>query len=204
MFVYKKYTENLAEFFGIMLGDGHVSHFQVVVCLGTKEASYAEYVSLLIKKIFKTKAKIGIRKTYYRDVYVGSTAITSWLLKEGLVNKKVVSQVDVPKWIFTKPEFMKRFLRGFFDTDGSIYKLRFGIQISLTNFSGPLLLSLQSMLFKLGYTPSRLSSDCVYLTRIPDVKRFFAEIKSKNQKHQRRFKGFISMRRSDSGHSRAL
>src|SRR3989338_5989963 len=53
-----KYSENLAEFFGMMLGDGHVSHFQVVVSLGNKEEKYAKYVRLLIKKIFKTNVKI--------------------------------------------------------------------------------------------------------------------------------------------------
>src|ERR1019366_69525 len=110
--------------------------------------------------------------------------ITSWLLKEGLVNNKVKSQVDIPKWIFKKPEFMQRFLRGFFDTDGSIYKLKFGIQISLSNKSQPMLKSLQRMLFKLGYNPSAVSADRVYLTGIPDVKRFFAEIIPENQKHQ--------------------
>lgn len=187
----EKYSDDLAEFFGIMLGDGHVSHFQIVVSLGTKEASYADYVCLLIKNVFKTNAKIGIRSTGYRDVYLGSTIITSWLFKEGLVRDKVKSQVDIPKWIFKKKEFMQRFLRGFFDTDGSIYKLRFGIQISLSNKSQPMLKSLHNLLFKLRYSPSVVSADRVYLTRVPDVKRFFKEIKPKNQKHQKRFSEFI-------------
>src|SRR3989344_1749130 len=30
-------SETLAELFGVLLGDGHVSHFQVVVSLGGKE-----------------------------------------------------------------------------------------------------------------------------------------------------------------------
>ncbi|MEI6843162.1 MAG: LAGLIDADG family homing endonuclease [bacterium] len=193
----KKYSKELAELFGVMLGDGHISHFQVIVNLGTKEASYAHYVCVLIKKIFKVNAKISVRNTGYRDVYVGSTVITSWLLSENLANNKVKSQVDVPKWIFEKPEFMRRFLRGFFDTDGSVYRLRFGIQISLTNYSKPLLLSLQRMLFKLGYSPSAVSADKVYLTKISDIKRFFKEISPKNLKHQERYKKFVlKLRRS--------
>lgn len=200
----KKYSEDLAEFFGIMLGDGHVSHFQVIVSLGNKEEKYTKYVRSLVIRIFKTKAKISLRSTGYRDVYLGSVAITSWLLKEGLVFNKVKSQVDIPRWIFKKPEFVKRFIRGIFDTDGSIYKLRFGIQISFSNKSQPLLQSLHKLLFKLGYSPSAVNADRVYLTKIPDVKRFFAEIQPKNQKHQTRFKQFISLRGSDSGYSNAL
>ena len=96
-----------------MLGDGHVSHFQVVVSLGNKEEKYAKHVKSLIEKIFKTHVKISLRDTGYRDVYLGSVDITSWLLKQGLVNNKVKSQVDVPKWIFNKNDFMRSFLRGF-------------------------------------------------------------------------------------------
>lgn len=188
----KKYSRDLAEFFGIMLGDGHLSHFQVVVNLGNKESSYANYVSLLIKKIFKIQPKISIRKTGYRDVYFGSTLITSWLLNEGLVHNKVKSQVGVPKWIFTNRDYMKAFLRGFFDTDGSVYKLRCGVQISFTNYSYPILLSLQKMLFKLRYKSSNVSSDKIYLTKIDNIIRFFREIKPKNQKHQKRFRDLIN------------
>src|SRR3989344_419726 len=42
-----KYSEKLAEFFGIMLGDGKLSYYQVIVTLGSKELNYAEYVSAL-------------------------------------------------------------------------------------------------------------------------------------------------------------
>ena len=200
----KRYSKDIAEFFGIMLGDGHISHFQVVVCLGTKEEKYALHVKSLIEKIFKTKAKIALRRDGYRDVYLGSTVITSWLLRQGLVFNKVKSQVDVPIWIFSKKKFMNNFLRGFFDTDGSVYKLKFGIQISLTNHSFPILVSLHKMLSTLGYNPSVINTHRIYLTRIKDLKRFFQEIQPKNPKHTRRFEEYILMRRSDSGYSSAL
>lgn len=139
----KKYSDDLAEFFGIMLGDGHVSHFQVTVHLGNKEMEYAKYLCSLILSIFHVEPKISTRKkTNYRDVYLGSTLITSWLFKQGLVSNKVKSQVGAPPWIFRKKAFMRRFLRGFFDTDGSVYKLKHGIQISLSNRSLPLLQSI--------------------------------------------------------------
>ena len=199
----EKHSEDLAEFFGIMLGDGHVSHFQVVVSLGNKEEKYAQYVRSLIKRIFKTNVKISIRGNGHRDVYLGSVDITSWLLKQGLVHNKVKSQVDVPSWIFSKNKFMKRFLRGFFDTDGSVYKLKYGIQISFCNRSLPMLKSLQLMLKKLEYNPSSMSSYNMYLTKRRDVKRFFKEIKPSNLKHVSRYLNIANnLRRSDSCYSR--
>ena len=182
-----RHTSILAEFFGIMLGDGHVSHFQTVVTLGTKELSYVSYVANLMRKLFHTEPKISLRKDGYRDVYIGSVALTSWLKNAGLVSNKVASQVDAPSWIFERPGFMRAFLRGFFDTDGSIYALRFGSQISLTNRSLPLLRSLRAMLVALGYRPSELSGFCIYLTRKDDVQHFFRAVRPANTKHVRRF-----------------
>lgn len=118
-----KYSPELAEFIGIMLGDGHVSHFQVMVTLGTKEYPYVTYVQKLMEALFKVPATIAHKKSGHREVYIGSTTITNWLREMGLVSNKVAAQVGVPSWIFMKKKYMRPFIRGFFDTDGSIYNL---------------------------------------------------------------------------------
>ena len=176
----KRYSNNLAEFMGVMLGDGHLTRFQIVVTLGNKEKEYADYVARLMSLVFGIEPKIIMRGgDKYRDVYFGSTVVSKWLRRQGLVYNKVASQVDAPSWIFKKKGYMKSFVRGFFDTDGSIYKLRSGQhQISLTNRSIPLLKSLQSMLQTLDYNPSAISYYHVYLTRKKDLGRFAEEIGS--------------------------
>ena len=185
------YSEDLAELVGILLGDGHLSHFQVVVNLGNKEEKYAVFVCDLIKKIFNVNAKISTRSAGYRDVYIGSVTLTNYFFKMGLVINKTKSQVDVPKWVMKNPNYMKACLRGFFDTDGSIYQLRHGNQISLTNMSLPLLKSLQSMLLRLEYKPSSISYNKVYLTRRTDINRFFGEIGSNNPIKYRKLKEVV-------------
>ncbi|MEK9132040.1 MAG: LAGLIDADG family homing endonuclease [Patescibacteria group bacterium] len=189
------YTPKLAEFFGVMFGDGHVGSTQVTVTLGTKELRYVQHVALLMGDIFKTKPSIFLKHnrisdSKYRMVYFGSVEAVRWLLDEGLVHNKVKSQVGVPQWIFSKREFMKAFLRGFFDTDGSVYRLRFGVQISFTNRSMPILTALQRMLKKLEYNPSKVSGFHLYLTRRRDIDRFFCEVRPNNPKHQVRFLKF--------------
>ncbi|MDP1719064.1 MAG: LAGLIDADG family homing endonuclease [bacterium] len=188
------YTADLAEFFGVMLGDGKLSHFQIAVNLGTKEMFYAEYLVGLIYGIFNAKPKVAIRKNGYRDVYLGSVAVTDWLKGEGLVYNKVLSQVNAPRWIMNNEDFTRRFLRGFFDTDGSVYRLRWGMQVEFTNASAPLLKSVRNMLIYLGYAPSRVSGQRVYLTKKLDVSRFFRQIKPQNRKHRLRFENFIKNR----------
>lgn len=189
----KQRTAKLAEFFGIMLGDGRLSPpYQIIVTLGTKELSYAKYVVGLISRLFGASPKIGIRNNGYKDVYLGSTELVSWLQKEGLVHNKVLYQVGVPGWIFTKKEFMIGFLRGFFDTDGSVYRLRFGIQISFTNKSQPLLQSTHRMMQILHYYPSKVNGYRIYLTRKLDILKFFKDVKPENSKHSRRFEIFVN------------
>lgn len=187
----KVYTPELAEFFGIMLGDGHLSYFQVIVTLGTKEQSYAEHVVRLITGLFGPTPKIGIRKNGFRDVYLGSRCLVEWLKRQGLVSNKVQAKVKSPAWIFEKSMYMRYFLRGLFDTDGSIYKLRFGIQISFTNKSGPLLQSAKEALDILGFHPSRISAHRVYVTKREEIERFFREVQPANPKHLARFKLFM-------------
>ena len=177
----------LAELFGVLLGDGHVSDTQTMVTLGNKEYPYVQYVAKLFETVCGVQGTISRRATGYYTVYLGSVDLTRWLFKEGLEKNKVKTQVDVPKWIHTKPEFQRAFLRGFFDTDGSVYKLTFGVQISLTNYSVPILKSLQNMLRALEYSPSVISSNMVYLTKQRDVSRFFREIRPKNPKHTRSY-----------------
>jgi DNA-binding transcriptional regulator WhiA len=191
------YSDDLAEFFGMMLGDGHLSHFQVSVCLGTKEMAYAEYVAEFIGKLFGCNGKIAVNSHGHRTVYLGSVKATQWLQNEGLVFNKVKSQVDAPRWVFEKESYMKHCLRGFFDTDGSIYELKFGLQISFTNYSIPLLVSLQQMLIALEYNVSAISSHRLYLTKISDVERFFTEIDPQNPKHNERFERFITRYRNN-------
>lgn len=181
-------STQLAELFGILLGDGHVGRFQVVVTLGTKELAYAAYVRRLINTLFAAAPRITTTRRGHRTVYLGSTLVTQWLRAEGLAQNKVAAQADAPEWIRLQREYYAPFVRGFFDTDGSVYGLRYGIQISFTNRSSPLLASLHRMASELGYKPSAICGYVFYVTRHDLVERFFREIRPANPKHIRRFK----------------
>lgn len=188
----KVHSAPVAELFGILLGDGHISHFQVVVTLGNKEVRYANHVQELMQRVFGGEPRISIRKKGYRDVYLGSTEITRWLTKEGMVPNKFKSQVDVPLWIFKRRAFSEAFLRGVFDTDGSIYALKYGMQLSFSNRSVPLQRSLHAMLKKLGYKPSAISGSNIYVTDRSQIRRFFREVQPANAKHLLRYRAIDS------------
>jgi len=185
------HTRSLAEFIGVMLGDGHLTSSQVAVTLGNKELDYVNYISSLITKLFNVIPKILIRPRGYYVVYFGSVKVVRWLKSNGLVFNKVKEQVKAPDWIFRKEFLMEGFLKGFFDTDGSVYRLRFGVQLAFTNRSLPLLEDIYNCLSLLNYHPSKISRSQVYVTRKKCVLKFLKHVSPANIKHRQRFEEFV-------------
>lgn len=184
---------DLAEFTGIMLGDGNIepTNGQVRITINTiTDRGYIQYVSNLVKNLFNTYVSYSWKKSTV-TVFITSVELLEKLKKIGLsASNKVEAQVDIPLWIFKKKEYQEGFIRGFFDTDGSIYKLRFGIQMALTNRSRPLLRSSRKILKQLDFHPSKISCFNIYLTKSGDLKRYFEEIGSGNPKHLTRARKF--------------
>jgi len=186
-----KKSVQLAEFVGMLCGDGSLTPTQVTVTLGKKD-QYVPRVMFLMKTLFNSRPKCSYKKSDDVTVYFGSVEAVRFFLAMGLVYNKVAAQVDAPAWIFEKKDYMKAWLRGFFDTDGSIYKLRWGTQIEFTNHSMPLLHSTKKMLLCLGYQPSKVSGPKLYITRKENIRRFFNEIRPKNTKHVTRYQKFTN------------
>ena len=185
------YTRSLAEFFGIMSGDGCISPTQIMITLGNKEFDYVNYVSRLVTKLFCIVPKIYIRKGGYYVVSFGSTKVIEWLQLNNMVFNKVKNQVKAPDWISKKNFLMEGFLKGLFDTDGSVYKLRFGVQLAFTNRSLSLLEDIRNSLDLLNYHPSKISRFQVYITRKRCILKFFKHIDPANIKHRQRFEEFV-------------
>lgn len=189
-----RYSQALAEFVGILLGDGHLTPTQVTVTLGTKELAYAVYVANLLEGLVGVKPKIAITKRGDKVVYIGSTRLVRWFLSMGLAHNKVFSQVCAPDWCYGNKSFCRAFLRGLIDTDGSIYLMRRrALQISFCNKSKPLLYSARLMLMELGFHPSRVGEKNIYLTRKEDIYKYVTEIGFKNPKHTKRLQQFIQI-----------
>lgn len=187
------FSEKLAEFVGIMLGDGHISPGQIWIYFNSiTDKKYVLYVKKLLKSLFKVEAGFCKRKKQNAvELFISSVDLIRYLREKGLfVTNKVKYQVDAPSWIFTEDSYKKHFLRGFFDTDGSIYRLKFGVQMSFCNRSLPLLNSARNILLELGYHPSNISGYNFYLTRKPDLFKYIKEVGVGNQKHFRRAEKF--------------
>jgi len=186
---------DLAEFCGIMLGDGHIGPAQIFITVNVKtDAAYIAYVQDLLERVFRFRPRLtAVKNASTVDLYVTSAYLVRELRKIGLHStNKVRDQVGIPEWIITSAEHKRRFLRGFFDTDGSIYRLKHfnAVQMSFSNLSVPLLEGTRQLLLDLGYHPSRFSGHSVCLTRQEDIRAYIREIGFGNLKHLRRAQRF--------------
>ncbi|MBI4599548.1 hypothetical protein HY732_01355 [Candidatus Uhrbacteria bacterium] len=200
-------SSDLAEFMGIMLGDGHRSDGQLIVTINARDDyGYIAYVAKIIKRLFNRNAGVQYRRCHNTaDVYFGSVEAVSYLTRIGLTAKnKVKEQSNVPTWVLRNSSYCKKFIRGFFDTDGSIYRLRGkAVQMSFSNRSRPLLDSLRLMLLNLSYHPSN-ATHVFYLTRKEDLQRYISMIGFGNPKHRQRAHEFGLLGGSHSGNCTRL
>lgn len=120
-----KPSVELAEFFGIMMGDGGINNpWQANICLNSvADKDFAEYVCASIKRLF------GIQPTVFKckgrqalKILISSVSIVDFLVERGLVRgDKLKNGLYMPSWIFDNPEYRVACMRGLMDTDGCLY-----------------------------------------------------------------------------------
>lgn len=190
----------LAEFVGILLGDGGISKRQVVVTLHRHDdKEYSIYVRNLIEKLFHITPGIYRNKKSLADgIVISRTELVQFCVdKLGLkIGNKVRQQVEVPLWIQNKKSYSVACLRGLVDTDGCIIKHRYASKgkkycykkLSFTNSSVPLLQFVFDLLGNLGTSPRVTKNGKeIRIESQSDMERYFCVVGSKNAKHLNRW-----------------
>lgn len=194
-------SAELANFIGIMLGDGSIrSKYQLTISFNYKtDRKFAEYAVRLIKRSFAVEHIISKKKdSLGADIVVSSASLIDFLLKQGLkAGNKVKNQVDIPAWIKSNVEFQKACLRGLVDTDGSLYCHRYKVnnkwykylKLDFTSCSKPLLRSAYAIFSNLGIRAS-LKGVHITVSARAEVNRYLAIVGSSNAKFLDRRKRF--------------
>lgn len=186
----------LAEFVGILLGDGGITPGQVTITLNSeKDYNYAQYVSTLGMRLFGEKPKVFMRKNEKTLVlYYNGSMLVRYLVSIGLkVGNKVRQQVGAPSWVTRSKLYSKICLKGLMDTDGGVflhtYKVRGKIysyrKISFTNRSIPLLNFVKNTLSELGFNPKildKVENKKVWLYNMQEVDRYLKIVGTNNSR----------------------
>ena len=197
---FPKHSALLAEFIGIIIGDGSISKFQVRMTTKAKtDRKHAYFTKSIARQLFNIEGTIAEREKNCIHVTFSSRNLVEFLLKNGLKQgDKIKQKIDIPQWIFQRNEYIKGCLRGLFDTDGGIYfhthttkgiKYR-NIGICFTTLSKPLLISAHNMLLKLGINAKTDKRQHIFIYGKEEIKKYMLIVGSHNPKHLRRFKSY--------------
>lgn len=195
-------SAELAEFLGIMQGDGHLATYQVLIATNSEtDVKHARFVGRLGKKLFGIAPRISTRKDEktIRVVFSSKNMVAS-LKKFGMpIGNKLDHGLSIPKWIAASTKYKKAFIRGLFDTDGCLFldkhrtkhKLYEHIGWMITSVSPHFREQIVQTMYELGFRPScQPSQISVFLRRQVDIRRFFDEVGSSNKKHLDRYHSF--------------
>lgn len=200
----------LAEFFGILAGDGHINLYQVTVSTNSRtDVAHAKHVQQLAHSLFGISVTCTKRANKnVLIIVISSRAVTDYLVQNGLNRgNKVLSQIAPPQWILANPLYTMRYVRGLFDTDGCVFvdnhtirgKQYRNIGIAFTNYSKPLLECFKQCLESMGLHPTQKTANVVFLRRKNDVAQYFKLVGSSNEKHLNRYKSFLSSKNRKQG-----
>ena len=183
--VLPKYSKDLAEFFGIMMGDGGINNdWQANITVNSvADFLYSKYVAELCKKLFGIEPALRKRKnTKALVISLTSISIVEFLVLNGLPRgNKLKNGLSIPKWILSKSLYKKACVRGLVDTDGCMFvhthkvngKVYNNIGLTFTNYSLDLVFQVAEILQEFGITPhiSKRGRD-IYLYQADSVLRY--------------------------------
>jgi len=194
-----KKSNKLAEFIGILIGDGGITKSQITITLNhIDDKEYAKFVIKLIKKLFNVKPSVyHDAKDSVNDIVISRTELVKFFVSLGLpIGNKVKQQIDIPKWIKTNKKFLIACLRGLVDTDGCIIKHRYRVNGKIYNYkklafssrSNPLIKTVYNSLKKFGFSAriTKYEKD-VRIESKTDMQKYFKLIGSHNPKHLRKY-----------------
>jgi hypothetical protein len=198
-----KKNKMLAEFLGILFGDGHVGGYQTTITLDSEtDAAYVKYVVELIEQQFQVRAYVRKRKHARAvEICISSISFCKQMVGYGMVaGNKLKGDFRIPNWIQVSDLYLKGFLRGLFDTDGSIYLERKKIKNKTYCYVGMIITSASPTLRndlviafrRLNFSPTNTSiQNSVFLRRKSDIQLYFNLISSHNLKHKVRYAMFL-------------
>lgn len=191
-----KESIELAEFFGIMIGDGGINNpWQTTISLNSiKDLNYSNYISKLVSKLFGIESIARKRKNSNTLILsLASTTIVNYLVGRGLPRgNKLKAGLKIPHWILQEKEYRKKCLRGLIDTDGCLFihlhksstgKTYRNIGLSFVSYSPELISQVMDILTEYDMSPrvSKRGKD-VYLYKARDVQKYLQTIGTSNDR----------------------
>lgn len=188
-------SEELAELFGVILGDGHLERKTLIITGNSYEREHYNYLQNQFRKLFGLESKIyKLKNGNTIQLKINSTELIKFLIDNSFVlGNKIKNKESLPLWIFEKKEFVSGALRGLFDTDGGIYQKQKKYKRAIIEFQtkSPYIRKDLFSLIKIIELTSSKSSFNVRVQNQEEVLKFFQIVGSSNPKNIVRYNYFV-------------
>jgi hypothetical protein len=190
--------EALAEFIGIMIGDGGMTKYQASISLSSLvDTEYSLYVGELIERLFGIHPTImKARNSNCLVVVASSIELVEFLKQHGVLQgDKIRQSLDIPSWVLGDRDLAVACVSGIFDTDGCIFHECHRIKgrsyayprLSLVSASPTLRASVHGILSDLELDPRLRNNRSVNLEKLSDIAAYFSMVGTSNPKHLSRW-----------------
>lgn len=193
-----KLNNSLAEFLGVLAGDGHLSGkpYEVSVTGHSKLDKHFFEVHLydIVKNLFNVESTIFDYGNNAKKFRIYSKKLVNYInFNFGHPIGKKKGKLNIPLTIFNNKKLLICYIRGLFDTDGSFYGRRNNEPVLEIISRDPNHLS--QVLFalnKLGFNKANVYGKNLVIYNKYEIDKFFKEIIPANKRHTLKYNSFKS------------
>lgn len=183
-------TEEFSEILGALAGDGHISNssYEIsITCSSKLDKEYIYHLKPIFERLFNLKFKVIIQDTRIR-LKTYSKNLAFFLHKEyGLPLGSKKGKLKIPVKLKNNESFLKAYIRGLFDTDGSVYIRREkDLVIEIISADKNHLKEIKETLNFLGFYCG-ISGKNLHIYQKQMIRKFFMDIKPANSKHLKKY-----------------
>jgi len=176
-----KPTKELAYITGIAIGDGNISNpnkkaYRLRITCDKKYPKIIERIIESLKILFpRNKVSVVERKDNALDISVYNNSINNlfgWRLENG---KKIDQIIQIPEWINKENLFIKNFIKGLFESDGSIYIDRKYLNANLVSYNREIVDFAFDKIIECGFSPKK------YTVKEKNKNKYTVKVSTKTQ-----------------------
>lgn len=190
-------SEKLAEFIGIVMGDGTIAPYHVAITLDSfADKDYIPYVNELAYSLFGVQPKIHNRSDCRAvNVVIARKNLVEYLISLGLPQGNKIKQgLSIPGWLKNNQNYALACVRGLVDTDGSIFTHKYRSngkyysykKLAFTSASKQLRTDVAEILSKSDITIRHVGMD-IRIDSKDSIEQYFDLVGSSNPKHLKRW-----------------
>lgn len=156
-----------------------------------KETDYLHYLKRLFEKKFNIQFSFQVDKSKFKLRGYSIELFNLLTEKYGLPKGDKMGKLKIPSQVKNSKSLLITYLRGLFDTDGTVYiRRKKDLVLEISSGDGIFLKEIHKTLCFLGFNAKKYEKH-VNLYNSKDIQKFFKMIKPANTKHLKKYNLYL-------------